>query len=514
MRSEMDSLVAKNQYLEEQVRLWKLLHFGPKSEKLTKQDKHYASLFNEAEDEAFKQSLDTIFEQDANQTDKKSVTRKRGLNTTSTLPDDLPQKEVLFSLTEEQKICGCGKTMKHIGYDEVKRLSIKPAEVLIIMEKYEKAACSCCDGIDLEYSNKNAICRAEGKKHLIPGGIASESLIAWSLSEKYEFALPFYRQEKRFKHIGVKISRTNLCNWAIKAAQACSPLLEELKKHVCSGAVINADETHLQVLDEKGRKAQTKSWMWLFVGGPPDKKAVYFQYDSSRSATVPETFLDGFSGYLQTDGYKAYHTALKTLNSDRDESHRIHHALCWAHARRRFDKCWKTTQDPNAKHALQLIKDLFELEKLRDKMSIEDFSQMRFKQATLVFDVFFKWAEALYSETLPKSLLGDALSYAINNRAGLENYIEHVELTPSNNIAENSVRPFVIGRKNFLFSATPGGADSSAAIYTLIETAKIHGLIPYHYLLYLFDRILYAKTQETLDVLMPWNLNAEVIQPI
>lgn len=509
MHLEMNVLKDKNQYLEEQVKLWKLLHFGSKSEKLTKEDKHYTSLFNEAEDGAFNQALDTIYEGTVEPSKPVKAKRKRGLSVTSNLPAGLPEKEVIFKLTDDEKICGCGKTMQSVGYDIVKRLSIKPAEVVVVVEKHEKAACSC-DGIDLEDEKKNAIFRASGKKHLVSGGIASESLIAWSISEKFEYALPFYRQERRFKQIGVSISRTNLCNWAIKATDACAPLLEHLKTHIKSGNVINADETTLQVLKEEGKKAQSKSYMWLFVGGPPGKQAVYFQYDTGRSAAVPENLLQDFSGYLQTDGYQAYHTALKTLNKDRPPAEKIHHALCWAHARRRFDKCWKTTKDPHARKALDLIRDLFQLENLRDE---KDFFKMRKEKGKIILDKFYVWAMELYAVTLPKSLLGEALSYAISNRAGLEAYLEHPELTPSNNTAENSVRPFVIGRKNFLFSATTNGAGASACMYSLIESAKMQGLIPYHYLLYVFDRILQAKTYEDCEALMPWNLTPEIIQP-
>lgn len=509
MRRKMNSLEDKNHYLEEQLRLWKLLHFGSKSEKLTKDDYTYGALFNEAEDGAFSQTLDTVFEVKADSQKTRKAKSKRGLSVTSQLPEGIPEEEKVYKLKPEEKVCGCGKTMNSIGYETSKRLRIKPAEVVVVVEKREKAACSC-DGIDLEGKPENAIVRAAGKEHLIPGGIADESLIAWSISEKYEYALPFYRQEKRFKQIGVSISRTNLCNWAIKAADACEPLMERLKQHVKSGNVINADETTLQVLNEKGKKAQSKSYMWLFVGGPPDKQAVYFQYNSGRSAAVPEKFLKGYSGYLQTDGYQAYDTALKSLNEGRPAQERIHHALCWAHARRRFDKCWKTTKDPHARKALDWCKDLFALEKLRNR---KDFQETRQTKGLDILREFYDWAMPLYTETLPKSLLGEALSYAIENRPGLEAYLDHSELTPSNNIAENAVRPFVIGRKNFLFSATPAGADASAGMYSLIETAKLQGLNPFHYLLYTFERILQARNNHDYEKLMPWNLTPEMIQP-
>ena len=388
MRREMNVLQDKNQYLEEQVKLWKLLHFGSKSEKLTTEDKHYASLFNEAEDGAFSQTLETIYEGIPESSKPAKIKQKRGLSVTSKLPAGLPEKEVIFKLRDDEKLCGCGRTMQSVGFGIVKRLSIKPAEVVVVVEKHEKAACSC-DGIDLEGEQKNAIVRAAGKKHLIPGGIASESLIAWSISEKFEYALPFYRQERRFKQIGVTISRTNLCNWAVKAADACEPLIERLKSHIKSGNIINADETTLQVLKEDGKKAQSKSYMWLFVGGPPGKQAVYFQYDTGRSAAVPENFLNDFSGHLQTDGYQAYHTALKSLNKNRPKDEKIHHALCWAHARRRFDKCWKTTKDPHAREALDMIKVLFQLENLRKE---KNFFQRRKENSKAILEKFYEWA--------------------------------------------------------------------------------------------------------------------------
>ena len=512
VNEEVESLKERNRYLEEQNRLLYLLHFGPKSEKWTETDKLNSTLFNEAEDEAFKQSLNPVNQKPETE-EKTNKRKKRGVSITSKLPDDLPSREVVYLLNDHEKICGCGAPLKHIGFDTVKRLDIKPAEITVIIEKHEKGACKQCDGIDLDKDDAPAIRRAEGKKHLIPGGIATAGLIAWSLSEKYEFALPFYRREKRFKHIGVSISRGNLCNWAIKAAESCAPLMSLITKQIKSGSVLNADETHIQVLKEKGRKPQNKSWMWLFKGRPPGKPAVLFQYDTGRSAQIPKVFLADYKGWLQTDGYTAYHSALRSLNKDRPDDQKIHHALCWAHARRRFEKCWKTTKSPDADEALQFIRDIFKLEKLREDRSEDQFSKERKNKAEDIFTDFRKWLEELYPVTLPKSLLGKAMKYTMNNWELLINYVEHPELTPSNNGAENSIRPFVIGRKNFLFSDTPAGADSSATIYSLIETAKLYDLIPFHYLLYVFDRLPYADTEEDYVKLLPWNLTKELILP-
>lgn len=511
---EVVRLKERNRYLEEQIKLLNLLHFGPKSEKWSETDHLYAAMFNEAEDEAFKQTLDNIVPEPEVEKKKPAGRRKkRGKSITSCLPDNLPSIEEVYHLSEDEKICGCGAQMKHIGYDIVKRLSIKPAEITVIIEKYEKCACSQCDGIDLDEGEAPAIKRAEGKKHLIPGGIATAGLIAWSLAEKYEFALPFYRQEKRFKHIGVEISRGNLCNWAIKAAKACEPMIPLLERHIKSGSVINGDETHLQVLKEENRKAQNKSWMWLFRGGPPDKPAVLFHYEPRRNARVPELFLTGFSGWLQTDGYSAYLTALKRLNRN---GNKINHTLCWAHARRRFEKSWKATKSPHAHKALDFIREIFALEGLRKSYhNIDDFTAVRKRQAEDIFNSFRKWLEELYPITVASSLLGKAMKYTLNNWEGLVNYVEHPELTPSNNSAENAIRPFVVGRKNFLFSASVDGAHSSALIFSLIESAKLYGLIPFLYLTYVFEKVPYAEKEDDYLALMPWNVTKEMInQPV
>ncbi|MDA3810439.1 MAG: IS66 family transposase [Spirochaetaceae bacterium] len=311
-------------WLMELVQSLQILLFGPKSEKLTKEDLLYLSLFNEAEDGAFEQKMDPPGDDQV--TDVKSFKRnKRGISITSALPDDFPSREIIYNLKGDECHCGCGTRLKHIGYVITKRLEIKPAEFTVLIEKREKGACPDCDGIDLNEDDSPAIRTAKGKKHLIPGGIATSGLIAWSLAEKFEFAVPFYRQEKRFQYIGVKLSRANLCNWAVKAGEACSPLISLIEKHIKSGPVINADETPFQVLREKDREAQKKSWMWLFKGGPPENPAILFQYNSSRSSTVPKAFLTGFEGWLQTDDYGAYHSALKSLNTGRSDDRKIHH---------------------------------------------------------------------------------------------------------------------------------------------------------------------------------------------
>jgi transposase len=289
-------------------------------------------------------------------------------------------------------------------------------------------------------------------------------------------------------------------------------LYDLLTENIKSWRYINADETRVQVLKEPGRKAQSLSWMWVFLGGPPGKKAVIFQYDRSRSSEVPKEFFKDYSGWLQTDDYSSYHTALKDLNKDRPPDKKIRHILCWQHARSMFYKAWKITKSEHTETALQHIKDLFALEKLRTEYSEKEFCEQRKNRAEKIFDEFKEWLEKLYAATPPKGLLGKAIGYTLDNWELLILYIEDPVLVPSNNLAENAIRPFVIGRKNWLFCNTPNGANASAILYSLTESAKLNELVPYDYLYYIFRKLPYAESRQDYINLLPFNLTPEELR--
>jgi transposase len=399
--------------------------------------------------------------------------------------------------------------MALIGEDVSERVKIKPAEVKVIREHRKKYACKSCEGTE---DNRPGVVTAEGKEHLLPGSIADESLLAWSIQEKFEFSLPFYRQSKRLEYLGIPIPRSTLCNHAIKTAQACRPLYEMLKEHIHNGFLVNADETGVQVLKEPGRKAQAKSWMWVFVGGPPGKEAVVFQYDESRAHDIPYEFLKEYRGWLQTDDYGAYATAVRKIRETGKDRKGPKHILCWAHARRGFVKAWDATKSPAAKEAIDYIRELFDLEDLRKEYSLKGFQKRRKNRAEEIFARFKLWLIKLFAETPPSGWLGKAVAYTLDNWEQLIRYVEDPLLYPSNNRAENAIRPFVIGRKNWLFSDTPAGAESAAIHYSLIESAKLAKLNPYEYLLYIFARLPYAKTHEDYGKLLPCNLTPDRIK--
>ena len=498
---KLDTQVAE---LIEKVSLLEILHFGTRSEKWTKEDDRQALLFNEAEDAAFRQQ-DEEKQKAVLETIEIGPYKKRkpGKQGRKPISKELPREIREYDISEKEKTCACGCLKTCIGEDITERAAIKPAEVKVIREIKKKYACRKCEGTE---ADEPGVVTAKGEKHLIPGSIADESLLAWSVVEKYEFALPLYRQAKRLEYIGIPIPRATLSNLVIRTAEECEKIYELLKEHIRSGEVVNADETRVQVLREKGRKPQSLSWMWVFTGGPPGKPSVVFHYDEKRSSEVPCSFFQNFDGWIQTDDFGAYQAALKRLNGN------IIQVLCWAHARRKFYDCWKLTKSGHAKKAIDFIKKFFELEDLRNNYSLKGFSKHRKNRAQIIFDEFKSWLEKLFTSTPPKSSLGKAVSYTLDNWEQLILYIENPLLTPSNNIAENAIRPFVIGRKNWLFSCSPKGAKASAILYSLVESAKMNNLRPYDYLYYIFKQLPHVESKEDLMGLMPFNITPEKIK--
>lgn len=517
---EKDALIASNEKqiaeskaliieLKEKVAILEILHYGPKSEKWTRTDDRQALLFNEAEDDAFRQ---TDEEGEKSGVEKKEVagyTRRAHRNQgRKPISPNLPREDIVYDIDEDEKVCGCGSELVCIGEDVSERVKIKPAEVKVLCEHRKKYACKTCEGTEDE---RGGVVTAEGTKHLLSGSLADESLLAWSITEKFEFSLPFYRQTKRLAYMGIPIPRSTLCNHAVKAAEACRPLYELLGKHIRLGPVINADETRLQVLKEPGREARDKSWMWVFAGGPPKQEAVLFRYDESRSHDIPLEFLNDYRGWLQTDDYVAYATAVREIAEKSDDHGAPKHILCWAHARRGFVKAWDTAKSPEAKEAIEIIRDIFALEDLRKEYSLQGFGKQRASRAEEIFGRFKPWLTKLAAETLSSGALSKAISYTLSNWEQLVRYVGDPLLVPSNNRAENAIRPFVIGRKNWLFAGTPAGAEASAIHYSLIESAKLAKLSPYEYLMHIFAQLPYTK-KDDLVKLLPWNLTPAQIR--
>jgi transposase len=419
------------------------------------------------------------------------------------LDENLPRVDVVIDISEEDKHCACGHALVCIGEEVSERLQIIPQQLYVERLHKPKYACRHCEGTEDE--DKPAVRMAKTPGNIMPGSIATPGLLSFIFTQKYCDYLPFYRQEAAFERIGVNISRQNMSNWQQGVCKKLSPLLELLKEHIKTGDVIQMDETTMVVMDEPGRKNKQKSYMWLSRGGPPDKKAIWYEYRESRSSEFIREILRGYSGYLQTDGYDAYDAALKDLPD-------IIHVGCLAHARRYFFEAMKLGKSSDTATALSQIKRIYNHEAaLRDELkhksiTPEKFITKRKDVCEPILNAFHDWLEKERREVLGSSRLGEAVAYTLGQWSKLVRYLDHVELTPDNNACERSIRPFVMGRKNWVMSGSPQGAQSSCQLFSLIETAKVNNLNPYEYLKTVFEAAAEMSATDNWEKLLPWNL--------
>jgi transposase len=488
-----------NRLLAEQIQFYKQRLFGRKSETFPSEAVDQAQLFNEAEAGAEEEKAETADLITVPEHQRKKRGRKA-------LPEDLPRVEVIHDLPEKEKQCACcGKTLPEIGKEATEELAIIPEQVKVIRHVRLKYGPCGCEESQTEEAPEVKIAPAPAR--MIPHGIVSPSLLAYSITGKFNDGLPFYRQSKQFARYGVEISRATLCNWALSAAQQCQSLIELMREEIKKSPMIQMDETPLQVLDEPNRSAKSKSYMWVSRGCAAGKPIILYEYDPSRSQAVPKRILEGYQGYLQTDDYTGYEGIAKDPG--------IVHVLCWAHARRKFAETEKVSPGKLSKEGLAWIRNMYDIERqLRDELNAgritaDEFVRKRKSRAKPLLDGFKRWLERKLPETPPESLIGKALRYSLTNWKKLIRYLEAWHITPDNNAVENAIRPFVVGRKNWLFANTPRGASASACLYSLVESAKANGLEPYHYLNYLFIHLPAVKTPEELYSLLPTQVRAE-----
>jgi transposase len=478
---------SEKQDLEEYVRQLKSALFGRKSEKIPPNEGKQSVLFDEAEVIALEKREEVVVD--------KHNRRKSGRKP---LPPQLPRVEVVHDLSDAEKVCECGATLSRIGEEVCEKLDIIPARIQVIRHIRHQYACKSCQGVDSEAPTVKI---ASAPPQIIPKGLPTPGLLSYIMTSKFEDALPFYRQEKIFARIGVDITRGSMANWAIKAAQQSDPLMKLFQQEIRGGPLVNIDETPVQVMKEPDRPNTSLSYMWLYRGGDPDHPVLFYQYQPTRSGVVPLSFLKGYRGYIQTDGYSGYEALAREPW--------IIHLGCWAHARRKFHEVVKLSAGQGrrgyADEALGVIGNLYAIEKFADQgsMTYEERRQLRQEKAIPILDEFKRWLTGLSLKTPPKGLLGKAVNYTLSRWVSMVRYTENGMLRPDNNLAENAIRPFVVGRKNWLFSGHPRGAEASATIYSLIETAKANGLQAYHYLRFLFEQLPLAQSDEDYKNLLP-----------
>jgi len=415
------------------------------------------------------------------------------------LPDSLPRIRIEHRVADADNVCDCGCQRIEMGEVTSEQLDIIPAKVQVIVNVRKKYACQQCE---------SGVITAPLPAQPIPKSNASPGLLAHVAIAKYQDGLPLHRQEATLNRSGVEIPRNTLANWMIKSGELTQPLINLLEDKLLSYPIMHCDETTLQVLKEPDKQASQKSYMWVRVGGPPTQPVRLFHYADSRRGEIASALLAGYKGYLQTDDYAGYNSACAE-NS-------ITQLGCWAHARRKFIDAQKAAagkakRTGKADVAIRHIAKLYAIEKqIKGLSSAEKYAERQTGSLPILID-FRQWLDKTLHHTLPKGLLGKALSYLAKNWEKLTVYTEDGRLSIDNNPAENAIRPFVIGRKNWLFSASVRGAKSSANLYGLIETAKANGLEPYAYLRYVFKALPQANTVDEIEALLPWNVSQESI---
>ncbi len=505
----------ENGLLRERVHQLEHQLYGRKSEKLAIYDGfEQTNLFDSDESTQAPLPEPQSVEEIAIPSHKRKKRGRKKLNA------DLLRIDVMHDIAESDKKCGCGFEMNRIGEEVSERLEMIPAHFWVERHIRPKYACKHCEGVDGN-EGESSVKIAPVPPQLLPKTISSPGLLSHIFVSKFCDSLPFYRQEQQFKRLGLELSRATMCNWTMKVADRCTGLVELLRQEVLSGPLINMDETTFQVLCEPDRQVDSKSYMWVIRGGMPGKEGVVYHYAKSRSGSVASNLLGTYQGYVQTDGYSGYDFL--------DRRDGITHVGCWAHVRRKFLDVLKASGVKNVKHvknklkgqgkageALQTIRDLYAIEKeaREERLSPELIYEKRLNEAKSKLDKFEIWLKAIAPNTPPKSLLGKAFAYTLGQWPRLIRYLDDGVICMDNNLAENAIRPFVVGRKNWLFFEQPGGAEAGAILYSLIETAKNNGLEPYRYFCYLFDKLPFIDNSDDgqLKALLPMNLNTEILE--
>lgn len=479
------TLIKKDQriaQLEELIHSFNQRQFGASSEQSSSQ----GQLFDEAEQDGDElESIDVVT--------VPSHTRKKHRRVS--IPADIPREDIIHDLSDDQKVCPHdGTPLKHIGEETHEQLDIVPAKATCLRHVRLKYACPCCE----QY-----VITATKPKQPIEKSIAAPGLLAHIAVSKYADALPLYRQSVMFKRIGVELDRTSLANWMIACGQLTQSLINRLHDHLMDHSIIHMDETPVQVLNEPNKTPQSTSYMWVASSTAQSPQPILlFHYSPNRSGNTPTQWLDDYKGGLMVDGYEGYQAVCQQNDLKR--------LGCWAHARRKFIEAQRL--QPKGKtgksdQALSYIQKLYAIEKQSKDQPPDKRHALRQQLAKPIIGQLQVWLQKRMPGTAPKSALGKAMHYLDKQWPRLIGYLEDGDYPIDNNRAENSIRPFVIGRKNWLFSASQNGAKASANLYSLIETAKANQLEPYAYLKHVFTQLPNAQTIDDVDQLLPWNVS-------
>lgn len=421
--------------------------------------------------------------------------------------DDSDLEEVVeeIEIPEGERVCGCcGGKLHDIGYECRTTLEFVPAAYVKLVKRIHKYACRCCE----RENRPQSIVRAPAEPSLVAGSFASPSIVAHVMAEKFVRHTPLDRQEKSMAYDRVYLSKQTMSNWLVTCTDLyLVPVFELLREELVRCGVVHADETPVKILHPKadgnappprkgGGPAPSSCYMWTYRTAPCfDHPISLYDHRPSRRGECARDFLRGFSGYLQTDGFDGYNKVPGAVRVG-----------CWAHARRKFHEAYVAKGTKEYKLALEglaMCDKLFALEREFSKMTPEERLEARREKSAPVVNAMARWIAEVRPAVRPKSNLGEALTYALNEWPTLTVFLEDGRLELSNNAAERNVRPVAVGRKNWLFSNSMDGAKTSATIFSIVETAKANGLNPEAYLRFLLETVPSTPLSE-LPKLLPW----------
>ena len=495
--NEIKNLKNELEFLRNQVLNKNKKIFGKSSEQINSEQ---LSLFNEAEKNSDSKLAEPTIEE---------IIYKRKKPTSHIGKKDnlanLNRVIIEHKLDEEDMYCyKCNSKLIVIGSKATKEvLKYKPAELYIEEHIIYSYACKSCEEIDGDAN----ITSTKAPHTLLHKSMASNELLSHVIAMKYQYAMPLYRQETYFDMLGANLSRQTLSNWIIAAAQEFQPVYDIMKGKLLDSHYAQADETTVVVIDSKEQDSKAKKYMWLYKTGEPKDPIILYDYQKTRSSSCPKEFLKGFSGILQTDGYAGY-----------NQVENVKRLYCLAHIRRKYFDIVSKLKDQALKNSRALIgfnfcEQLYKIEKeLKETYSNDaDYYQkrheIRLEKSAPIIEDFIRYVDIELKNALPRSPLGEALEYSKKLLPSFRIFLTNGSLEIDNNASERAIKPFVIGRKNWLMCNTPKGARSSATIYSVVETAKANGLIVEKYLVYLMDVLsnLEGNGKNTLLKYMPWS---------
>jgi len=498
LQDQLVQQTAAIEKLTEQISLMNVRAFSKSSEKNLIDDaqiNYFAEIFNEAEgfvseQIALEPSIDTVIVPEHTRRKRKGK-REEDLSA-------FPVKIIEHSLPEEQLFEYFPEGYHRLPDEIYKKLELIPA----VFEVHEHHIAV--------YRGKNGkIVKGNHPKEMLDNSIATPSLVAAIVNSKYTNAIPLYRQEQEFARNDVNISRQTMANWVITTAERYFSLIyDKLKEEIIQSPVVHADETPVMVAKD-GREQMHKNYMWVYRTGNmcKSKAAVLYDYQKTRKADAPREFLNGFHGKLVCDGYQVYHTLEKQL----DTSFEV--AGCWAHARRPFAQIVKSLGPEKAsgtvaEEALIQIQNIYHTDNLLSKLPHSERLKRRKTLVAPLVDAFFCWCNESEGRTPASSETAKGIRYCLNQEKYLRTFLTDPKIPLDNNLAEQAIRPFCVGKKNWKLIDTIHGARASAILYSLVETAKANELNIYQYFRHLLTEIPKHMDDTNLDFLgdmLPWS---------